>query len=164
MTVERGGSEILFVDANIPMYVAGKEHPLREPCRQAMALISKESVNAVTSAEVHQEILHRYFSLGRPEQARAVSKTLQTIIPTTLPVTLPDIVRARELSIAYPNAAARDLIHVAVMLNHGMTHILSVDRHFDEIAEVVRVSPESMAPELAQPGQEPAAPGEVNPE
>lgn len=150
MTDERDRNQVVFVDANIPMYVAGKEHPLQEVCRQALALIAQEAVEAVTNTEVHQEILHRYLSLGRPEDARSVSKTLQTIVPRTLSVDLADIVRARELSINYPTVAARDLVHAAVMLNRGITHILSVDKHFDLMHEVVRWSPEAFVQEMSQ--------------
>ena len=58
-----------------------------------------------------------------------------------LPVTMADLVRARSLSRAYPDVSARDLIHAAVMLNHGLTVIVSADRHFDQIAEVSRLDP-----------------------
>jgi predicted nucleic acid-binding protein len=81
--------------------------------------------------------------LRLPEEARTVSQSFQAIVPTVLPVTLADIVRARKLSVAYPKVAARDLIHVAVMLNNGLTRILSVDGHFDTIKEIVRLSPEA---------------------
>lgn len=150
MTDKRDQKPVVFVDTNILMYVAGREHPHQEACRQALALIAQEVVEAVTSTEVHQEILHRYLSLGRPEDARSVSKTLQSIVPRTLAVDLADIVRARDLSIIYPVVSARDLIHAAVMLNHGITTILSVDRHFDSIHEIVRLSPETFVTEMSQ--------------
>lgn len=113
-------------------------------------MIAQEAVEAVTSTEVHQEILHRYLSLGRAEDARSLSKALQSIVPRTLAVDLADIVRARDLSILYPAVSARDLIHTAVMLNHGITCILSVDQHFDSIREVVRLSPEIFVAETNQ--------------
>jgi hypothetical protein len=150
MTDKRDQKSVVFVDTNILMYVAGREHPHQEPCRQALALIAQEVVEAVTSTEVHQEILHRYLSLGRPEDARSVSKTLQSIVPRTLAVDLADIVRARDLSIIYPTVPARDLVHAAVMLNHGITTVLSVDRHFDNIHEIVRLSPEIFVTEMSQ--------------
>lgn len=149
MTDERDQTPVVFVDTNILMYVAGREHPHQEACRQALALIAQEVVEAVTSTEVHQEILHRYLSLGRPEDARSVSKTLQSIVSRTLAVDLADIVRARDLSILYPTVSARDLVHAAVMLNHGITTVLSVDRHFDSIRELVRLSPETFVADMS---------------
>jgi len=137
-----GSNSPIFVDANIPMYTVGKEHPLRATCRQAMVHISNEDVDVVTDVEVHQEILHRYLSLKMPEQARQVSFYFQEIVPAVLPITLVDLERARELSADYPTLKARDLIHIAVMLNNGLTHILSTDAHFDLVGEIERVPPE----------------------
>lgn len=134
----------VYVDANIPMYVAGKDHPYRTACRQALALITSDVVQAATSVEVHQEILHRYLSLRLPDQARAVSEFLQIMVPVTLPVTLADIERARALIFSYPQVPARDLLHVAVMLNNQLTRILTVDRHFDSLTEVERVTPDKL--------------------
>ena len=135
----------IFVDTNIPMYAVGKEHPLRATCRQAMAHISNEDVGVVTDVEVHQEILHRYLALKMPEQARQVSFYFQEIVPAVLPITLVDLERARELSADYPTLEARDLIHIAVMLNNGLSRILSADAHFDLVGEIERVPPEQFA-------------------
>ncbi len=156
MTTKVDLGQPLYVDANIPMYAAGRDHPYRGACLAILRHIARGTVEAVTSAEVHQEILHRYLSLRRPEQAREVSRSLQTIVPATLPVTLADVERARTLSLDYPQIAARDLIHVAVMLNNGLTQILSVDKHFDAVIEVRRISPDDLtawlAPESASGG------------
>ena len=83
----------------------------------------------------------RYMSLGLPDQARQVSIRLETIIPRALPVTMTDVRRARSLSTHYPDLRARDLIHAAVMLEKGISHILSTDRHFDQVDEVRRIDP-----------------------
>ena len=130
-----------FVDSNIIMYAVGAEHAYRSPCLDALERIIRESLQAVVSSEVHQEILHRYLSIGLPDKAREVSIKLETIIPATLPVTLADIRRVRLLSERYPALKARDLIHAAVMLENGVTRILSTDRHFDRLAEIERIDP-----------------------
>ena len=137
----------VFVDANIPMYSAGKEHPLQAACRQAMTYIGQEIVDVVTDVEVHQEILHRYLSLNLSEQARQVSFYFQQLVPVILPITLDDLMRARDLSAIYPTLPARDLIHVAVMLNHGLARILTADTHFDAVSEIERIPPERLVPD-----------------
>lgn len=48
-----------FIDSNIPMYVAGREHANREPARRFLERVRKGSVEACTSTEVLQEILYR---------------------------------------------------------------------------------------------------------
>ncbi len=60
-------SEPFFVDANIPMYAEGKEHPYKAACSKALERIANEDLPARTSAEVLQEILHRYLSVAKGE-------------------------------------------------------------------------------------------------
>ena len=60
----------VFIDTAIVMYAAGADHPLRDPCRRIIDQISDGSLDAVTSTEVIQEILHRFVSSGRPNRAR----------------------------------------------------------------------------------------------
>ncbi len=51
-----------------------------------------------------------------------------------------------DLMIRCPGLHARDYIHIAVMLNNGLTRILSADVHFDLVDEIERIPPEQFAP------------------
>lgn len=62
----------VYIDSNIPMYVAGRDHPLREPARRFLERVRAAEVEACTSTEVLQEILYRYIALKRPDLARQV--------------------------------------------------------------------------------------------
>ena len=137
-------SNAFFVDSNIIMYAVGAEHPYRRPCLDALDRIVHENLPAVVSSEIHQEILHRYLSLGLIDMAQQVSAKLETIIPTTLPVTLVDIRRVRQLAARYSSLKARDLVHAAVMLENDLSRILSTDRHFDQMAEIERIDPRDL--------------------
>ena len=130
-----------FVDANVIMYAVGAEHPYRRPFLDALERIVREGLPAVVSSEVHQEIMHRYLSLGLPQKAREISIHLETLIPATLPVTLADIRQVRRLAERYPALKARDLLHAGVMLENGLSRILSTDRHFDQLAKIERLDP-----------------------
>jgi predicted nucleic acid-binding protein len=63
---------IIFIDSNIPMYVAGREHAHREPSRRFLEAVRRNEIEACTSTEVLQEILYRYTALGRLDLAREV--------------------------------------------------------------------------------------------
>ena len=136
-----GMNSDFFVDSNVIMYAVGAEHAYRAPCLDALDRIIREGLGAMVSTEVHQEILHRYMAIGLPGKAREVSSKLEIIIPATLPVTLADIQKVRQLVERYPELKARDLVHYAVMLENGLTRILSTDRHFDRLAEIERIDP-----------------------
>lgn len=129
----------VFVDSNIPMYVAGRDHPLRDPARRFLEQVRNGEVAACTSAEVLQEILYRYTALKRRDLAAAVYELFVEICPTVLPVALADTDRAKTLLAAAPDVSVRDALHVAVMLNHDITHIATFDEGFDRIPAIVRL-------------------------
>jgi hypothetical protein len=129
----------VFVDSNIPMYVAGREHPLRGPSRRLLARVQAGELEGCTSTEVLQEILYRYVGLRRPEIAVEVYDLFVGLCSTVFPVTLADTDRARDLVRAGARASVRDLLHAAVMLNNGVETIASHDGGFDEVKGIERL-------------------------
>ncbi len=142
----------IFVDANVPMYAHGAPHPYRQPCQVSLHHIVAHDIFAVTSSEVVQEIVHRYLSLKRPEQAVQVASDFMVVVPTVLPITQADIVHVLELVPRYPALPARDLLHLAVMLNNDVRQILSADAHFDQVEEIQRLDPGLVDRETGGPG------------
>ena len=128
----------VFIDSNVPMYVAGGEHPSREPSRRFLDRIRRGELKGCTSTEVLQEILYRYSALGRRQVAREVYDLFVEICPVVLGVTLADTDRARDLLLGVAGISARDAVHAAVMLNHGVEWIASFDRGFDDVPGVRR--------------------------
>lgn len=132
----------LFLDANVPTYAAGRDHPLKEPCKEVLRLSARFPGSFFTDAEVLQEMLHRYLSLRRwPEGERVVLDFAALMYGSVEPVTAGDMVLACDLADRYaarPGArlAARDLLHAAVMLRaeDDAAKIVSADGDFDELA------------------------------
>ncbi|MFB3887215.1 MAG: type II toxin-antitoxin system VapC family toxin [Thermodesulfobacteriota bacterium] len=131
----------IFIDANLIMYSLGGIHPLREPCRRTLEKIREREILVLTNTEVLQEILHRYFSIGRSTLGEMAYQSLVEICVTVLPVTLQDTTRALELLKAYKLITSRDAIHTATMINNGVKEIISTDSHFDSIQEIKRIDP-----------------------
>ena len=131
---------MVFVDSNVPMYVAGRDHPLRDPARRFLERARSGEVDICTSTEVLQEILYRYSALKRLDLAASVYDLFVHLCPTVLPVTLADTDRARTLLIAARGISVRDAVHAAVMLNHDISEIASFDGGFDAVDGVTRVA------------------------
>lgn len=129
----------VFIDSNIPMYVAGRVHPNREPARHFLGRVAKGEIEAYTSTEVLQEILYRYSSLGRRDLAREVYDLFVELCPVVFSVTLADTDRARDLLCASEGISARDAIHAAVMVNHEVGWIATFDAGFDRVAGIRRL-------------------------
>lgn len=136
----------VFIDAAVLMYAAGTQHPLQAPCRRIVEAVGSRSIDAVTSAEVIQEMVHRYTAIGRrAEGAELASRSLDLFAPV-LPITHALMRRVPDLVGRYPGLAARDVIHVATCLHEGITEIVSTDRAFDTVAEIRRIDPATFAP------------------
>jgi hypothetical protein len=129
----------VFIDSNIPMYVAGAEHPNRAAADRFLERVRSREVAACTSTEVLQEILHRYSSVGKPAVAGRIYSLFVDICPAVFSVTLADTDRARDLLVTVPGIAARDAIHAAVMLNHNLEWIATFDAHFDRVPGISRL-------------------------
>lgn len=131
---------MIFVDSNIPMYLAGPAHPLKEAARRAVEDAVAAAEVLCTNAEVFQEILHRYRSVGRPAEIDTAFAALVGIVDVTYPVEFADVDRARRLLVTTPRLSARDAIHVAVMQGRDVGRILTFDTGFDGIPGIVRLS------------------------
>jgi predicted nucleic acid-binding protein len=129
----------VFIDSNVPMYVAGRDHPLREPARRFLERVRSGELEAFTSTEVLQEILYRYTALKRLDLARQVYDLFVLLCPVVFPVTLADTDRAKQLVCGGGGVGVRDAIHAAVMLNNDILEIATFDSGFDQIEEVHRL-------------------------
>ena len=130
---------MVFVDSNVPMYVAGREHALRDPARRLLERARRGQIDICTSTEVLQEILYRYASLKRLDLAATVYDLFVQLCPTVLPVTLADTDRAKSLLMTVDGLSARDAVHAAVMLNHDISAIATFDEGFDKVHGIERL-------------------------
>lgn len=136
----------VFLDTNIPIYAAGKESEYKKACLEVLEAIGREEVEGLTSTEVFQEILYRFWYLKDIENGWQIFDNFREVISQVLAVTEEDISKARELSEKYRNIKPRDLLHVAVMISNQIENIISVDKDFDAISEINRIDPLAFKP------------------
>jgi predicted nucleic acid-binding protein len=127
------------------MYAGGATHELRDPCRAILTAVAQGRLPAVTSAEVLQEIVHRYVAIKRPEIAAAMARSTLDLFGTVLSVTREVVSRVPGLVERYPALGARDLVHVATCIEYGVEAIITPDRAFDVVSELQRVDPSDVA-------------------
>lgn len=132
---------MILVDANVFMYAAGAEHPHKRPSLRFLERVSHRLEDAVVDAEVLQEILHRYRSLGRWDDGKEVYDLARRIVPVVIPIDELVMDRARNLLDADHLIMARHALHAAVVLEKGLKAICSFDRDFDRIRGIRRVEP-----------------------
>jgi predicted nucleic acid-binding protein len=93
----------------------------------------------VTSAEVFQEILHRYVAIGRRDAIQPAWDALVAMSDEVFSIELADVDRGRAIVLERRTLSARDGLHAAVMERRGVSRILSFDTAFDALPGLTRV-------------------------
>lgn len=147
-------SEVLFLDVNVPMYAAGGAHRCKQSCSWVMREVSEGRLLVALDTEIIQEILYRFGALQKWDIAVRMANDTLTLVPNVYPIYPDDIRLAVQLfeRYAHRGVQARDIIHVAVMQNNGLTHIISTDEHFDLVPEITRLDPQIMFEKRGMPG------------
>ena len=131
-----------FIDANVPIYAAGREHPYRQPCIQVLAAVNENPDGFVTDAEVFQEIMHHYRRTQRWDAGQTVVESFAAIMHGRVsPVDIDDVLAAGRLANEHPGVSTRDLLHLAVMRRLGVVSVVTADADFGRVPGIIRLDP-----------------------
>ena len=130
---------MIFVDSNVPMYLVGAAHRHKNDARRRLEEVVTAGERLVTSAEVLQEILHRYVAIDRRDAIQPAFEALLGVVDEVFDIRRTDVDRARELVLGRRGCSARDALHAAVMERERVTRIFSFDTGFDEIPGLTRL-------------------------
>ena len=131
---------MIFIDANIPMYLVGRPHANRDAARRSLEEVVAAGETACTDAEVLQEILHRYTAIRRTDRIDPAFDAVLGVVDVVYPIERADVERARRLLKTTPRLSARDALHIAVMQGRDIGRVLSFDTGFDGIPGIVRLA------------------------
>jgi uncharacterized protein len=131
---------MILIDSNIPMYLVGAAHPLKERSHEVVEKLVRNRKRLVTNAEVFQEICHRYQAIKRTDIIQPAFDILLNIVDEVLPITKKDVLRGKDLLLSYVRLSARDALHIAHMENNKIKEIFTFDKHFDQLAWISRIS------------------------
>ena len=130
---------MVFIDANVPMYLVGAAHPNKIDAQRRLEALVTRRVRLVTDAEVLAEILHRYTAIERRGSIQPAIDALLGIVDEVMTVDRELVDRAKQLVLQYPTLPVRAAMHVATMQRHGVENILSFDPAFDRIPGLTRL-------------------------
>jgi len=119
------------------MYLVGAAHPNRDLL--ASFLRANPDEDFVTSAEVYQEVVHRYVAIDRRQAIADAFALLDGMVVTTFDVTRADVDAAHRIALDQKRLSGRDCLHLAVMARHGVARILTMDRGFDHWPKIERL-------------------------
>jgi predicted nucleic acid-binding protein len=130
---------VIFVDSNIPMYLVGAAHPLKDASRRLLEQAVTRGDRLVTDAEVLQEVLHRYHAIRRPDAIQPAFNALLGVVDEVYPIEREDVEQAKTLLLGSPALSARDAVHVGVMKRRGVARVMSFDAGFDRVGWIARL-------------------------
>lgn len=110
------------------MYLVGEPHTNRDRLEAYFRAQGDETY--VTSAEVYQEVIHRYVAIDRRQAIRDCFEFLDALVERVYPITKEDTERARQVALAQHRLSGRDCLHIAVMERYDLDHILTLDTGF----------------------------------
>jgi predicted nucleic acid-binding protein len=119
------------------MYLVGQPHPNRDRLESFMRANTEETY--VTSAEVYQELIHRYIAIDRRGAIEDCFAFLDALVHRVYPITREDVSRARIISEMQRRLSGRDCLHIAIMERHGLDRILTCDEDFDLWSGIIRL-------------------------
>ena len=119
------------------MYLVGAPHPNRE--RLETFLRDRPDEEFVTSAEVYQEVVHRYVAINRRAAIADAFALLDDLVVTVYPISRDDVGAAGRIAEQHVGLSGRDCLHVAVMFTQRVERILTFDKGFDDYPSIMRL-------------------------
>lgn len=130
---------MILVDANIPMYLVGADHPEQACRKRGAGGRGQPAERLVTDVEVLQEILHRFVAVDRLAAIQPAFDLLRAIVDETSLIDAEDVEVAKRIVLGGYQFSARDAVHLAVMRRHDIDTIMSFDRGFDQYPGLTRI-------------------------
>lgn len=121
------------------MYLVGSAHPHKADAQRLVEAVIAGGERLVTSAEVLQEILHRYVAIDRRDAIQPAFDALLGIVDEVFAITVADVQSAKSIVLGTRGLSARDALHAAVMAREGVHRIMSFDVKFDSVPGVARL-------------------------
>ena len=131
---------MIFVDSNVPMYLVGARHPNRDRLESYLRRHPDELY--ATSAEVYEEVIHRYVAIDRRAAIADCFALLDDLVEQVYPITREDADAAHAIAASQRRLSGRDCLHLAVMERYGVRRVLTCDRDFELRPGVVCVPEE----------------------
>ncbi len=148
---------MIVLDTTVLVYARGAEHPLRDPCLRLVDAVADGVVQATTTAEMIQELVHvRARRRGRGDAVQLGNDYVDVLAPL-LSTTVDDLRAGLELYGRLEGLGAFDAVLAATALGAGATAMVSADRAFARVPGLAHVFPDESGVEgLVSAGDPPA--------
>ncbi len=134
---------MIVLDTTVLVYAKGAEHPLREPCRELVAAIADEHIEATTTAEVIQGFVHVRARRRQRSDAAALGRDYAELLSPLLTITRDNLQRGLTLFETTPRLGAFDAVLAAAAAKAGATALVSADTAFADLLDISHIIPDA---------------------
>ena len=135
---------MILLDTTVLVYAKGHEHPLRDPCRELIAAVAERRIEATTTVEVIQELVHvRARRRGRADAAALGRDYAELLSPLLSPAT-EDVNTGLALFERTEGLGAFDAVLAVCATRSGMRALVSADAAFAEVRELAHLVPDQL--------------------
>jgi predicted nucleic acid-binding protein len=134
---------MIVLDTTVLVYAKGADHPLRDPCRELVAAIAEERIEATTTAEVIQEFVHVRARRRDRGDAAALGRDYAELLSPLLTITSDHLQRGLTLFETTLRLGAFDAVLAAASANVGATAVVSADAAFADLPDISHIVPDA---------------------
>jgi predicted nucleic acid-binding protein len=134
---------MIVLDTTVLVYAKGADHPLRESCRELVAAIAEERIEATTTAEVIQEFVHVRARRRDRSEAAALGRDYAELLSPLLSITRDHLQRGLTLFETMPRLGAFDAVLAAAAAQAGATALVSSDTAFADLPDISHIVPDA---------------------
>jgi predicted nucleic acid-binding protein len=134
---------MIVLDTTVLVYAKGADHPLRVPCRELIAAIAQERIEATTTPEVIQQFVHVRARRRDRAEAAALGRDYAELLSPLLSVGRDQLQRGLELFETTPRLGAFDAVLAAAALHAGAAALVSADTAFADLPGIAHVVPDT---------------------
>jgi len=134
---------MIVLDTTVLVYAVGGDHALRQPCRDLVRAIADRRVEATTTVEVIQELVHvRARRQGRADAA-SVGRDFGDLLAPLLTVSYGDLIEGLGIYARNGRLGAFDSVLAAAATRHGASALVSADRGFSAGLDIHHIVPDA---------------------
>lgn len=132
---------MIILDTTVLLYAKGGDHPLRDPCRSLILAIERGDLSATTTAEVVQEFAHVRSRRHDRADAAALARDYVDLLAPLIAITEEHVRAGLSVFERYPTLGSFDAILAAATISVGAEALVSADRAFATVRELVHIDP-----------------------
>ncbi len=133
---------MILLDTTVLVYAKGSDHPLRSPCRELIAAIADGKIEASTTVEVIQELVHVRARRRNRSDAAALGRDYAELLSPLLTITADDLTTGLGLFERNDSLGAFDAVLAACAARTEARALVSADTAFAGLTEVSHVTPD----------------------